>query len=316
MITAENVIKSYGETKAVEDVSFSIGRGEILGLLGPNGAGKTTLMKILTCYHFPDYGSVKIDGMSIYEKPEAIKEILGYLPENAPVYSDLNVYEYLDFICDARHVPKAHKKKKMERAAQICGLQNVFYKPVEQLSKGYRQRVGLAQAIIHDPAILILDEPTTGLDPNQIVEIRKLIQDLGKEKTVILSTHILREVEVICNRVLIMNKGEIAASGTPEEISGQLEGACIVYVKCRGKNIQGFKDNLLAGGIVTGFIMERKNDDYLELQCSAVSKDSAPEAIFDAAVANELKLTELRPVAKSLEDIFIELTGKEEGENE
>lgn len=312
MIQAQNVIKTYGETKAVHDVSFSMGKGEILGLLGPNGAGKTTLMKILTCYHFPDYGTVEIAGESIFEAPEKIKEGIGYLPENAPVYADLTVAEYLDFISDARHVLKQKKKDSLGRAADICGLNGVLYKPIDQLSKGYRQRVGLAQAIIHDPDILILDEPTTGLDPNQIVEIRKLIQRLGREKTVILSTHILREVEVLCNRVLIMNNGEIAASGSPEEISGQLEGGNVVFLRLRGNNYTGFKKSMAEGETEAAVTSEEEKNGYYELQCTVAAKDAGAEHLFNCAVENNMKIAELRPVAKSLEDIFIELTGKEE----
>ena len=311
MIQAQNVIKTYGETKAVQDVSFSMGKGEILGLLGPNGAGKTTLMKILTCYHFPDFGNVTIVGEDIYQSPQKIKEVIGYLPENAPVYADLNVMEYLDFISDARHVGKQEKQAFLERAVDICGLSGVLYKPIDQLSKGYRQRVGLAQAIIHDPDILILDEPTTGLDPNQIVEIRKLIQELGKEKTVILSTHILREVEALCNRVLIMDHGAIAASGTPEEISGQLEGENVIYVRCKGEKYQQFKRRLEESENVTKITSEKEKGGYQELQCTVSSRESASETIFDAAVENAMKIVEMRPLAKSLEDIFIELTGKE-----
>lgn len=317
MISAQNVIKTYGETKAVQDVSFSIGRGEILGLLGPNGAGKTTLMKILTCYHFPDFGSVKIAGEDIFRSPLRIKETIGYLPENAPVYSDLNVYEYLDFISDARHIKKTDKNKRLEITADVCGIHDVMFTPIDQLSKGFRQRVGLAQAIIHDPDILILDEPTTGLDPNQIIEIRKLIRELGKEKTVILSTHILREVEVLCNRVLIMNRGRIAASGTPDEISGQLEGGSIIYLRCSGDGYSGFKNSLVSEGRVRKIISEETGPlGFYELQCSVKDRESGAEAIFDAAVAHHMKLSELRPVAKSLEDIFIQLTGKEAEQHE
>ncbi len=312
MIEAMNLIKNYGETKAVRDVTFSVGKGEILGLLGPNGAGKTTLMKILTCYHFPNFGTVKVEGKNIFESPLEIKKMIGYLPENAPVYLDLNVFEYLDFITDARCVPRSEKMTNMERAAEICGLKAVLYKPIDQLSKGYRQRVGLAQAIIHDPAILILDEPTTGLDPNQIVEIRKSIRDLGREKTVILSTHILREVEVLCNRVLIMNQGAIAAAGTPEEISGQLEGEIVLCIKCRGDKYAEFKKELMAEDVITKIIKEDENDGITAVECAVTSKNEASELIFDSAVRNGMKLLELRPVTRSLEDIFIELTRKEE----
>ncbi len=316
MISVNEVAKSYGETQAVWDVTFEIGKGEIVGLLGPNGAGKTTLMKILTCYHFPDFGSVEIGSWNIYDNSDDIKNILGYLPENAPVYSDLNVDEYLDFISDARKIEKRAKSRMRERAIDICGLKDVVYKPIDQLSKGYIQRVGLAQAIIHDPDILILDEPTNGLDPNQIVEIRKLITELGKEKTVILSTHILREVEAVCKRVMIMNKGSIIASGTPEEISGQLKGGTQMQLSVLGSTAERFGQALDNCPEVERVLSQNQKENGREFQITVREKDRASEAVFDLAVENQVKLVEIKALEMSLEDIFIQLTGKEEHENE
>ncbi|MBR5927891.1 MAG: ATP-binding cassette domain-containing protein [Spirochaetia bacterium] len=223
MIKVENIDKIYGKFRAVDNVSFHIGKGEIVGLLGPNGAGKTTIMKILTGYHYPTHGTAILNGYSIYDDLLKVKESTGYLPENAPLYDDLTVIEYLDFMADIRKVPKDKKKQEIDRVIQETGLSPVVYRGIGKLSKGYRQRTGLAQAILHSPDILILDEPTTGLDPNQIIEIRKLICDIGKEKTVILSTHILQEVEAVCNRVLILNHGKIVAEGSPEQIREQVQ---------------------------------------------------------------------------------------------
>lgn len=322
MIEARQVYKSYGQTVAVNNVSFSIGKGEILGLLGPNGAGKTTLMKVLTGYHYPGMGSVTIGGRDILEEPEAIKGNIGYLPENAPLYNDLNVSEYLEFIFEVRGMDISQKKEVMASTIEICGLAGVVYKPIEQLSKGYRQRVGLAQAIIHNPDILILDEPTTGLDPNQILEIRKLITRLGSEKTVILSTHILQEVEAVCTRVLIMNKGEIVASGTTDEISGKFEGGAKISVLIKGKAGDAFRSGIAAAGLNLHSEKEKGENTLLVIGSPETAgdleelKEAAAEAVFDAAVAAEQKILGMNPVESSLEEVFVQLTGAKEGGDE
>ena len=243
MIKVENIDKIYGKFRAVDNVSFHIGKGEIVGLLGPNGAGKTTIMKILTGYHYPTHGTAILNGYSIYDDLLKVKESTGYLPEMAPLYDDLTVNEYLDFMADIRKVPKSRKKQEIDRVIQETGLGPVVYRSIGKLSKGYRQRTGLAQAIIHSPDILILDEPTTGLDPNQIIEIRKLICDIGREKTVILSTHILQEVEAVCNRVLILNHGKIVAQGTPDTIREQVQKDDRFTVEVAGSvDVQSLKD--------------------------------------------------------------------------
>ena len=210
MIEVKNLVKNYGRFPAVKGVSFSIGKGDIVGLRGPNGAGQTTIMKVLTCYHYPDGGSATLNGYDAIREPLQVKHQIGYLPEMAPVYTDLNVYEYLNFIAEARGIDGAEKGARIEKTAAECGLTSVLYKEIGNLSKGYRQRVGLAQAILHEPEILILDEPTTGLDPNQIIEIRNLIKKIGKEKTVLLSTHILQEVEAVCDRDAAINALEVS----------------------------------------------------------------------------------------------------------
>ncbi|MDR0291172.1 MAG: ATP-binding cassette domain-containing protein, partial [Treponema sp.] len=220
MIEVRNLTKNYGKVEAVRNVSFSVDSDQVLGFLGPNGAGKTTIMKILTGYHFPSGGTALVDGIQVDEDPVEVKKRIGYLPENVPLYGDLTVDEYLAFVAEARLIPASGRNKAIDSCLEACGLSAYRGRKIETLSKGYRQRTGLAQAILHDPAILILDEPTNGLDPNQIIEIRSLIKELGRRKTVILSSHILQEIEAICSQIMIINEGKIAAQGTPEEIAG------------------------------------------------------------------------------------------------
>jgi ABC-2 type transport system ATP-binding protein len=222
MIEAENLIKRYGRFEAVKGVSFRIDQGQVVGLLGPNGAGKTSIMRILTCYHFPTEGTARVDSHDVVSQPYRVRRAVGYLPENAPLYDDMKVREYLGFVADARGLTGARRRERTEMVVATCGLSPVFGREIRRLSKGYRQRVGLAQAILHDPPVLVLDEPTSGLDPNQIVEIRTLIRNLGERKTVVLSTHILQEVEALCRSVLIMNAGKLVAQGTPDEIARRL----------------------------------------------------------------------------------------------
>ena len=215
-IVVNNLTKKFGTQRAVDNISFEVKTGEILGFLGPNGAGKTTTMKIITCFMAQNDGDVKVNDLSILEDQDEIKKLIGYLPENNPLYTDMPVLEYLEFVAELQNVPKNKISNRIAEMVNVCGLDVEKHKKIGELSKGYKQRVGLAQAMIHDPDILILDEPTSGLDPNQIVEIRKLIRKLGKQKTVILSTHILPEVEATCDRILIINNGKIVADGTAD----------------------------------------------------------------------------------------------------
>lgn len=234
MIELRGVTKSYGSSRGVTDIGFFVDRGTVLGLLGPNGAGKTTVIKLLTGYHFADAGQVSVMGMDPAVDPVGVKREIGYLPENAPVYTEMIVSEYLAF-CAGVRLPRKEIAGAIARAAEACGIASVLHRPISELSKGYRQRVGLAQAILHDPPILILDEPTTGLDPNQIQEIRKLIRDLSKDKTIIFSSHILSEVEAISTRVLIMNEGRLAAEGSTSEIAASIGSGVTVRLRCRGE---------------------------------------------------------------------------------
>jgi ABC-2 type transport system ATP-binding protein len=326
MIDVKNVSKRYGSFEAVKDVSFSVGKDQVLGLLGPNGAGKTTIMKILTGYHFPSGGQVKIDGVSVEEDPLQVKQRIGYLPESNPLYGDLNPEEYLNFAASARLLSGEERQHAVNAALAACGLEEVRTQRIESLSKGYKQRVGLAQAIIHDPPILILDEPTSGLDPNQIIEIRSLIRELGKRKTVILSTHILQEVEAVCSRVLILNEGRITAMGTPEEIAGtmkakegfhtwelDLKGAVHGEIEGRlsqlglsspsGAEIREVKAESVENGIVRLSFEMRDSGDY--------SLDG--ERIFDWALSQGCKIIGMNRKKLSLEDIFVKLTADERG---
>jgi ABC-2 type transport system ATP-binding protein len=301
-------------------VSFGAETGSVLGLLGPNGAGKTTIMKVLTGYHFPSSGTALVDGIDVTEDPIAVKRRVGYLPESVPLYQDLSAAEYLDFAADVRGLEGAARKQSIERAVDACGLQSVYYKSVDQLSKGYRQRLGLAQAILHDPPILILDEPTTGLDPNQIIEIRALIRALGVEKTVILSTHILQEVEAICTQVLILNEGRIAAQGRPDEIGETMKGEERIRLRVRSARSgldQASMERLLGEveGLrsvsrlaISGGVFEAE----LAMQPGSASGPEAGELIFDWAVARGLKVLELERHRLSLEEIFVKLTSEGE----
>jgi len=231
MIIVDNLEKSYDGFQAVNKISFEVQSGQILGFLGPNGAGKTTTMKILTCFMPPTAGTVTIDGLSVTEHSKEIRKKIGYFPEHAPIYADMNVIDYLKFVSDVRGIEKSRQSSAIKHVIEVCNLGDMIQKDIGELSKGYRQRVGLAQAMVHNPDILILDEPTTGLDPNQIVEIRSLIKEIGKEKTVIFSTHILQEVTATCDKVMIINKGKIVAKGSPDELMANSKGKGILNLE-------------------------------------------------------------------------------------
>jgi ABC-2 type transport system ATP-binding protein len=217
-ISVDNLSKMYGSFRALDAISFEVEPGEIVGFLGPNGAGKTTTMKILTCFMAATSGAAEVAGFDVYTEFDEVRKRVGYLPENVPLYDEMLVYDYLDFIAQVREVAPADRDERIERVVDLTGLHDVVGREIAELSKGYRQRVGLAQAIIHEPDVLILDEPTTGLDPNQIVEIRDVITQIGEEKTIIFSTHILQEVTAVCDRIIIINRGEIVADGTLAEL--------------------------------------------------------------------------------------------------
>ena len=319
MIEVQNLTKNYGKVKAVQNVSFSVGKEQVLGFLGPNGAGKTTIMKILTGFHFPTSGSALVDGISIDEDPVEVKKRIGYLPETIPLYEDLTVDEYLAFIAEARLIPLSERKKTVDDCLEACGLQAYRSRKIETLSKGYRQRTGLAQAILHDPPILILDEPTNGLDPNQIIEIRTLITELGKRKTVLLSSHILQEIEAICQQVLIINEGKIAAQGTTEEIAGSMKGGDTweLTLKATDTTADAVKDRLQRlGNGINSITAEQTDSQLVKIGFFAPADNTANpgayiptgEMIFDWAVSGGYKIISMNRKKVSLEDIFVSLT--------
>ena len=308
-IVVENLTKKYGTQRAVDNISFEVKTGEIVGFLGPNGAGKTTTMKIITCYMSPSDGDVKINGDSILEKYDYLKKKIGYLPENNPLYYDMPVIDYLKFVAELQGVPSEKIQERIIRMVRVTGLNDEKHKKIGELSKGYRQRVGLAQAMIHDPEILILDEPTTGLDPNQIVEIRKLIRELGKEKTVILSTHILSEVEATCDRILIINKGQIVADGTSDILKRQAQGQEVLRVQISEAPV---RDDIIIAlkELDTVAMVDPVTDAQDTFLINSVDGMSSRKNIFNLCVKNNWLLTELTPIETKLEDIFRELTKK------
>jgi len=303
-IQIENLTKFYGAQKAVDDISFKVKPGEILGFLGPNGAGKTTTMKMITNYISVDRGDIKIGGKSVVSEGDELRRFVGYLPEHNPLYHDMAVIDYMEFSAALQGVPSHLIPSKIEEMVKVCGLNAEKHKLIGELSKGYRQRVGLAQAMIHDPEILILDEPTTGLDPNQIVEIRKLIKHLGKEKTVILCTHILPEVEATCDRILIINKGKIVANGTASDLRKQAQGQSLIRAKVEDGEMEKVKSKIQELASVA--TVEVDDKEMILIQC----KPDMPTArdIFKLCVKNKWVLTELTPSETSLEDIFRNLT--------
>ncbi len=305
-IIVEKLVKTYGPQKAVDDISFKVNTGEVLGFLGPNGAGKTTTMKAITTFLIPDSGNIYIGNYSVGTNPEEVKQNIGYLPENNPLYEDMPVIDYLKFVGELQGITKEKITDSLLSVIDTCGLEAEKHKKISELSKGYKQRVGLAQALIHNPEVLILDEPTTGLDPNQIVEIRDLIRKIGREKTVILSSHILAEVEATCDRIMIINKGKIVADGTNVELRKQAHGNDIIKVRIEDNDTNSIYEALSN--------MENVNMvDIIDAKKNRFQIDSAPNSniaasIFSLCVEKKWVLTELIPVETKLEDIFKEVT--------
>ncbi len=295
-IAIQNISKSYGTQKALDSISFSINKGEIVGFLGPNGAGKSTLMKILTTYLTADEGSAKVNGFDVSSQQKEVQLSIGYLPEHNPLYLDLYVREYLAFNADVYKVAKS----RIEEVIQLTGLTTESHKKIGQLSKGYRQRVGLANALLHNPDVLILDEPTTGLDPNQLVEIRNVIKNAGKDKTVFLSTHIMQEVEAICDRVIIIDKGKIVADKQLEKLISE-SATQIIEVEFDQKVNEtqiATIENISSYSNIDGAIWELT---------FATDKDMRP-VVFDFATTNGLKTLQLNQKNKNLETVFREVT--------
>ena len=307
MIKVQNITKTYGATVAVNDVSFEVGKGEILGFLGPNGAGKSTTLKIITSYVVADSGSVYVNDVEALGNPMEVRRAIGYLPETTPLYMDMQVVDYLAFVAKARQMSGAEGKAAVERVVEMVGLRRMLRKNIGHLSKGYKQRVGIAQALVHDPSILIMDEPTSGLDPHQIIEIRELIRELGKEKLIILSSHILQEISAIGTRIMIIKDGRIVADDTPQNMQRSLGAQAGFRARVQGpgdevvKALQGL-DGVLSVEASSG---GGSDTEYRLLTSSGVDVGSA---IFSLATANGWSLSSLTPDEHSLEDVYLELT--------
>jgi len=314
MIRVEGLTKNFGTTRALQGLTFEVPRGQVVGFLGPNGAGKTTTMRILAGYATPTSGSARIGGVDVTTDSIATRRLLGYLPENNPLYEEMIVIEFLDFVAQVRCIPAADRHARIKNTAERCGLVTVVGKKISELSKGFRQRVGLAQAILHNPDLLILDEPTSGLDPNQIAEIRNLIKELGQAKTVILCTHILSEVQTTCNRVLIINEGKLVADDTPEHLTsgqggtvhvvlasrfgGALQAGEVRPILERIPGVSAVESGQSEGAGTLGFILRYGEED-------------PRRSLFEAVVKNNLLLLEIQRKHVSLEETFRKLTAAE-----
>ncbi|WP_288521800.1 ATP-binding cassette domain-containing protein [uncultured Brachyspira sp.] len=315
MISVKNLTKYYGDFQALKGISFEIKSGEIVGILGPNGAGKSTTLRILTCYFNPTSGDAIIDGKSILDEENNVKKIIGYLPESAPLYNDMCVFDYLVYMADIQELERSKLNERLHYVVNVCGLKEVISKPIGELSKGYKQRVGLAGAIIHDPKILILDEPTNGLDPNQIVEIRELIKELGKEKTVLVSTHILSEVEATCSRAIIINKGNIIADDTPENLSlnfGNNDKSSTIKISIKtNDNIESVKEKLLSVSNIYKVEIEDNFNNIKELTIYSNSEEPRDE-IYRFIKSTDWIIYEMTRVKENLETVFQTLTKGDE----
>ena len=307
MIEVSNLVKFYGDKRALGGISFTVNQGEILGLLGPNGAGKTTTMNIITGYLSATSGKVTINGYDILEQPELAKKNVGYLPELPPLFLDMTVYEYLEYVSELKKVPRDIKKKHVSEIMKMVHIGNVSGRLIHNLSKGYRQRVGIAQTLIGNPEVIILDEPTVGLDPNQVIEIRKLIASLSKKHTIIFSSHILSEVQAVCDRVIIINNGKIVADAPTMELSAQVEGNTHYLVTVEGAfpNIQ--MPLRAIPGIKSVTLLQEKNG-YLQLDLMTDGDSDVRKSIFFAMARIHAPIIEFRSVAPSLEDVFTSIT--------
>ena len=315
MIKVKDLSKNYGPVEAVKSISFDLKDGEVIGFLGANGAGKTTTLKMMTGYLVPTEGSITVNGMDIIEDTHSIQEQIGYLPELNPLYSEMRVYDYLEFLAAIRHVRGSQFKESLARVVEQCGLRCVVHKNISDCSKGYKQRIGLAAAMIHDPKILILDEPVTGLDPNQIIEIRSLIRSLGKEKLVFMSSHILQEIQATVDRIIIINEGEIVANGTNEELMTSFMGIVLLTMEVKGAKVDSIK-HIQATLPNVKFISTSKEKSIHTIQLEYEKNKDSREEIFNYAVKNKWSILKMTPKTTNLEDIFRKLTMKGEADAE
>ena len=305
MIEVERVSRDFSSFRAVDDISFSVEKGEIVGLLGPNGAGKTTTMRMITGYLYPSSGTIKIDGRELGENREAAKKKLGYMPESAPLYSDMIVADYLSFVAE---IQGCAEDSRIDSLAAMCGITEVMHKNVGELSRGYRQRVGLAHALIHDPEILILDEPTSGLDPNQIIEVRRLIKEIGKTRTVIISTHILSEVEMLCDRVIIISSGKIVADSPTGELRERFGNRASLRVQVAGASFDEFRNGANAISGIAAVAATSGEQGLTAALLSVQGEADVRSAVFDLVKASGWSLREMVMERNSLEEVFRTLT--------
>jgi ABC-2 type transport system ATP-binding protein len=309
MIVVENLTKRYGERLAVNQVSFQVRKGEIIGFLGPNGAGKSTTMRMLTGYLAPTSGRVRIGGFDMVEDPLKAKQLLGYLPETPPLYGEMTVRDYLDFVGQLKGLSGPERKKRLDYVLERCFLKDRTNQLIQQLSKGYKQRVGIAQALIHNPPVLILDEPTSGLDPTQIIQIRDLIRELAADHTIILSTHILPEVQSTCSRVLIINRGQVAAEGTPQELEAQLRGGMHISMLVRGPQAEVLSKVQSVEGVTD--VTAAPESGFTHVTLNVPGERDVRETLASQVVGAGWGLVELKSVSLSLEEIFLKLTTQE-----
>jgi len=305
LLSLDAVSKRFGSVTAVDQVGFTVGRGEVVGFLGPNGAGKSTTMRMITQYLEPDRGTIRLDGVPLDDAGRDAKRRIGYLPENNPLYTDMLVSEYLDFIVRLREIPPGERRGAVDRAVARTGIESVYYRPIGQLSKGFRQRVGLAQAIVHEPDLLVLDEPTEGLDPNQRVEIRHLIEQVGKDRTVILSTHVLPEVQHTCSRLLIISRGKLVADGPVAQLVARAQGMQQISVEASGAAIAADLRTLPG---VTGVEEQPGEGGRTRATVTAAGDEDLRPAIYRLAVSRDWTLYELYQAGGSLEELFRQLT--------
>ena len=313
MISVNQLTKAYGHVLAVDQVSFEVPRGQIVGFLGPNGAGKSTTLKMLTCYLPPTSGTASVNGYDIFHQSQQVREHLGYLPENTPLYTEMKVEEYLDFRGRLRGMDREARRKRIDYVVERCWLQAVRKRVIGHLSKGYRQRVGLADALLHNPAVLILDEPTVGLDPTQIRETRKLIRDLGGDHTVLLSTHILPEVEAICDRAIVIARGRIAAQGTPEELRQSRRLAARVLVECKGpaREVEAALSRVSGVAKVEGVNMDGGDRHYVSFAVRPREGQDVREEVASTVIRHGWPLREVRLEHATLEEFFVQVTAQQ-----
>jgi ABC-2 type transport system ATP-binding protein len=308
MIQVENLTKNYSGIPAVDQINFDIQKGEILGLLGPNGAGKTTTLRMLTGFLRPSAGTIRVKELDIERQPIEIKKIMGYLPESAPLYHDMLVYDYLNYVADIREIAPQRKLARIRELGDLCGLNPVMHKPIAELSKGFKQRVGLAHAMMSDPEILILDEPTSGLDPNQIVEIRDIIKRIGQQKTVVLSTHILSEAEATCNRVVIISRGKIVADGDVDKLKQSAGDTSLIHLTLWQADGDAVRQKLSATAGVQEIVRLDAANGQLKVTLSVPSSRDLRGEIYHTVKQTDWELLEFYQETRTLETVFRELT--------